>query len=64
MAIIKSIQGCLGDSVGKHPTLNYGSGYHLSVLAIKPRVGLRAHSMEPAWDSLSLSFSLSLKINK
>ena len=58
----------------KHMTV--GLGHDLIVLGIKPLVGLRANSTEPAWDSLSpslsappllaLSFSpfLSLKINK
>ena len=53
-------------------TLDLGSGHGLTVCEIKPHVGLCADSVEPAWDSLSLSVSapplharaLSLKINK
>ena len=57
-----------------NPTLGFGSGHNLTVGGIKPRVGLCADSMEPAWDSLSPSFSappllvfslsVSLKISK
>ena len=35
--------------------LNFSSGYHVSVCEIKPHVRLCANSVEPAWDSLSLS---------
>ena len=53
-------------------TLDFSSGRDLTVHEIKPHVGLWAGSVEPAWDSLSLSLSLSfprlcalsLKINK
>ena len=59
----------------KCPTLDFSSGHDLTVGEIEPHVGLFAHSMEPAWDSVSLpltlcpscalSLSLSLsKINK
>ena len=59
----------------KHPTLGFGSGHNLrfpslgsghdlTFLEFKPRVGLCVGSVEPAWDSLSLSLSLSFKINK
>ena len=54
----------------KRLTLNFGSGHDLTVCGFEPRVGLCADSVEPAWDSLSLPFSLplllslSLSINK
>ena len=38
----------------KRPTLNFGSGHDLTVHRFKPRIGLWAESMEPAWDSLPL----------
>ena len=41
----------------EHPTLDVGSGRDLTVAGIEPRGGLRANSKEPAWDSLSPSFS-------
>ena len=41
--------------------LDIGSGHDLTVRGIEPRVGLRADSAEPAWDSLSVCLSLSLK---
>ena len=50
--------------------LGFGSGHDLMVHGFKPCVGLCTDSSEPAWDSLSpphalsLSLSLSLKINK
>ena len=54
----------------KPPALDFGSGHHLAVRGIKPRVvGLFADSTEPTWDYLypslsappllALSFSLS-----
>ena len=57
----------------ERPTLDFGSGRHLTILhEFEPQVRLRADSVEPAWDSLSLSLSaspllvlsFSLKINK
>ena len=55
-------------------TLDFSSSHDLKVCGIKPRVGLCADSVEPAWDFLSPSLfvppllmcahSLSLKINK
>ena len=52
--------------------LDLGSGHDLTAGEFKPRAGLCADSMGPAWDSLSLPlsappllmFSLSLKLNK
>ena len=41
-------------------TLDFSSGQDLVVHRIKPHIGLCADSMEPACDSLSLSFSLAL----
>ena len=60
----------------KHLTLGFSSGHDLMVRGFKPRVGLCADSVEPAWDSLSpsfctfpacarsLSLSLSLSLSK
>ena len=42
----------------KRPTLAFGSGHDLTVCEFEHRVGLCAESMDPAWDSLSLSLSL------
>ena len=44
----------------ERPTLDLGSGRDLTVREFKPRIGLCAGSVEPAWDSLSPSLSLSL----
>ena len=44
----------------KSQTLNFGSGHDLIVGEIKPSIELCAEGMEPAWDSISLSLSLSL----
>ena len=41
----------------KRPTLDFGSGYNLTVCELEPRIGLCADSTEPAWNSLSPSFS-------
>ena len=52
----------------KHPTLNFG--HDLMVHEFKPYVGLCAGSVEPVWDSVSLSvflpcsLSVSLKMKK
>ena len=40
--------------LGKHLTLNFGSGHDLMVCEFEPHVGLCADSAEPAWDSFSL----------
>ena len=53
-------------------TLDFGLGHDPTVREFKPRAGLCADNIEPAWDSLSpslsapplLTYSLSLKINK
>ena len=53
-------------------TLYFVSGRDLMVREVEPQVGLCTDSVEPAWDSLSLSLSLclpfppslALKINK
>ena len=42
----------------ERPTLGLGSGHHLMVRGFKPHIGLRADSVEPAWDSLSPSLSV------
>ena len=39
----------------KHPTLGFGSGRDLMVHQFKPHIGLHAESVEPAWESLTLS---------
>ena len=41
----------------KLPTLDFSSGHDLMVPEIEPRVGLCADSVEPGWDSVSLSLS-------
>ena len=41
----------------KRPTLGFGSGHDLTVRGVEPHTGLCADSVEPAWDSLSLSVS-------
>ena len=41
----------------KRPTPDFSSGRDLTVHEIEPRVGLRADSTEPAWDSLTPSLS-------
>ena len=51
----------------KRLTLHLGSGGDLMVREIEPRVGLCADSLEPAWDSPSLSpspLSLAFSQNK
>ena len=55
----------------KCPTLDFSLGHDLTVCEFKSRGALCAGSVEPAWDSLSLSLcpslthavSVSLKIN-
>ena len=44
-----------GARLDQRPTLDFGSGHDLTVLEFEPHVGLRADSVEPAWDSLSPS---------
>ena len=41
----------------KRSTLDFGSGYNLTVCELEPRIALCADSTEPAWNSLSLCFS-------
>ena len=57
----------------KHLTLGFSSDHDLTGREFQPQIGLSADGAEPAWDSLSLShcpscislsLSLSLKINK
>ena len=55
---------CLGGSVVKRPTLDFGPGRDLSVCEMEPHVGLHADSVKPAWDSLSPSFSAPLSFSK
>ena len=40
--------------------LGFGSGHNLTVGGFEPSTGLSADGTEPAWDSLSLSLSLSV----
>ena len=48
----------------KHLTLDFGSGHDLRVRGFKPCVRICADSVEPSWNSLSLSLCPSLlKIN-
>ena len=42
----------------KRLTLDFRSGHDLTVCEFKPQIGLCAHSIEPACDSLSPSLSL------
>ena len=44
----------------KRLTLGLGSGHDLTVCELEPCVRLCSDSIEPAWDSLSLSVCLSL----
>ena len=44
----------------KCPSLGFGSDHGLTVCGSEPHVGLHTDSVEPAWNSLSLSLSLSL----
>ena len=53
-------QGASVTQVVKHLNLDFGSGHNRLVCGIKPHIGLCADSAEPAWDSCSLSVSLSL----
>ena len=46
--------------LGKCPTLDFGSGHDLTFCAFEPHAGLCADSVEPAWDFLPVSVSLSL----
>ena len=41
----------------KRPAPGFGSGHDLTVREFEPCIGLCPGSAEPAWDSLSLSFS-------
>ena len=41
----------------KHLILDFGSGHDLTVRGLEPHVRLCADSVEPAWDSLSVSLS-------
>ena len=49
---------CVAQSV-KHWTLDFSSGHDFTVCEFEPHVGLHADVVESAWDSLSLSLSLS-----
>ena len=45
----------------EHLTSDFGSGHEIMVMGLGPMSG-SALSMEPAWDSLSPSFSLPLPL--
>ena len=59
--------GRLDSSVVKCPTLDFSSGHDLTVCDFEPHIMLGTDSVEPAWDSFSLSFfpscSLSLSLS-
>ena len=54
----KDTWGHLGAQSGTNVTLDFGPGHDLTVCEIKPHIELCVRSVEPAWDSLSLSLSL------
>ena len=47
------LEGCLGGGQFSD-LLDFGSGHDLMVHEVEPRIWLRADSMEPAWDFLSV----------
>ena len=47
----------------KRLTLDSASGHDLMVHEIEPHIGLWAEGVEPAWDSLSHSFSAPPSLN-
>ena len=53
----KSRRGAGMAQLGKRPTLDFISGHNLMVGGFEPCVGLCTDSVEPVWDSLSLSLS-------
>ena len=57
---MRSCGGAWVAQLVERPTLGFSLGHDLMVRGFKPRVGLHADSMEPAWDSLSPSLSLPL----
>ena len=46
----------------EHPTLDFSSGYDLTIHEIKPHVRFCVDRVEPAWDSLSFLLSLPLSL--
>ena len=48
----------------KHLTLDFGSGYDLKVSGIEPHIRLCTDSLEPAWDTSSVSAPLSVSLFK
>ena len=56
--------GRLDGHLVKCLTLDFGSGYDLTVRGIEPCVRLCTDNMEPAWDSLSPSLSQPLSLSK
>ena len=65
-----SSRGACVAQLVSHPTLDFGSGHHLTVREFEPHIGLCADRAEPAWDCLSPSLSappppaLSLSLSK
>ena len=55
----KKLWGTWVAQLVKRQTLDFGSGHDLVVHEVEPRVRLCTDSVEPAWDSHSLSLSLS-----
>ena len=53
------VRGAWAAPLVKHLSLDFGLDHDLMVREIKPYVWLCTESMEPAWDSLSLSVPLS-----
>ena len=49
------MQGAWVAQLVKRLTLDFGSGHDLMVSEFEPRFGLCADTVEPAWNSLSLS---------
>ena len=47
----------------KQPTLDFSSGYDLTVHEIKPCIGLCTETVEPTWDTLSVSLCLCLSLS-
>ena len=60
MERLRTLRGAWVVPSVKDLTLDFGSGHDLTVCEMESCVGLCADSMEPAWDSLSCTLSLSL----
>ena len=51
-------------SLVEHPTFDFGLGHPLMVCEFEPHIELCAGSVEPAWDSVSLSLPLLAPLSK